>query len=106
MALDDVVVASGGGRPPRAEGSGFRNTAGKSHMKGATLQEIAQAPDDERCARPDAQRGSLLACLRGCAARMSRSAAHARSPLSLLLSSVLKVGAATTAKKLAVRLPR
>jgi len=61
MALDDVVVADGG-RPPRAQGSGFRNTAGKSHMKGATLQEIAQAPDDER---------------------------------------VLKVGASTTAKKLA-----
>ena len=56
--LDDLVasprggVRRGGRGPPKGDGVGFRNTAGKSHMKGATLQEIAAAPEDERCDPP------------------------------------------------------
>ena len=76
MALDDVAAASTGGRggrvrggrPPKGSGGGggggrdtsareegfnpYRNTAGRTHLAGASLQEIAAASDEERCAAP------------------------------------------------------
>ena len=105
MALDDVAAASGGGRrgvvrggrPPKGGGGGreaapredgfnpYRNTAGRTHLAGASLQEIAAAPDEERCAPPG----------RACAAQQASRAPDARS--------VLKVGATTSAKTIAVR---
>ena len=106
MALDDVAAAGGssgrggrmrGGRPPTGGGreggsredgfNPYRNTAGRTHLAGASLQEIAAASDEERCA-PSAN-------ARAPAAGLTR-ARHA-------LRSVLKVGATTSAKTIAVR---
>ena len=55
MELDAVIAETGarrgGGRPPRAArtGAGYSQMAGKTHLKGVSLQEVAQAGDDERC---------------------------------------------------------
>jgi len=59
-----AAVVRGGGRPPRGQGAAgaaaadgeegpfnpYRNTGGRTHLAGASLQEIAAACDAERCA--------------------------------------------------------
>jgi hypothetical protein len=91
MALDDVAAASTGGRggrvrggrPPKGGGGGggggreaapredgfnpYRNTAGRTHLAGVSLQELAAAYDEERCACSARARH---------AARTSRAPAH------------------------------
>lgn len=76
MELDDLVTDRGnGGKAPRGGRRGrggeareggardepYRNTGGRRHLKGATLQDIAAAPESERCAY---RKVTTIACWR------------------------------------------
>jgi hypothetical protein len=93
MSLDDIGGGGRGGRrggrpPPRRDNSRggasrgrvtdddftpYRNTGGRTHLAGASLQEIAAASDGERCVRVASRRGARTVC----AARDSLTRANA-----------------------------
>ena len=56
LSLEEIVAASGAGADRRTSGRNgrdtpYRNTAGRTHKPGASLQEIAEATsEEERCA--------------------------------------------------------
>lgn len=80
MELDDIVGGSGGrvrggggpvrrgGRPPKGGGvakdgrdSPYRNTGGRTHLKGVSVQDIASAPESDRWVHEKSQLGSSRA---------------------------------------------
>ena len=84
----DELVAKSGGRTGKAERAGggrrrdtpYENTAGRRHLQGASLDDIAAAPPTERCAARAAGRLSRAAV--DAQATFPHSVSGARTPSS------------------------